>query len=248
MRLAPRRLCAAVLAAVAAAAPGSARAAFVPDSTVNIVSGTPVYGAGAFTGSVAVDNIDPTHATVRITLTNTSSANEYITALGFSLPGTLGSGTALAASPGAAWQLLGNSTFSNGSMFDTGYFGAFDVGASIGSTWHTPAGTNPASGIAVGQTGTFDFTLVGAGANVTASALLTYLSTNNSPGIGVRFRNPGDVASALTGGVNGGKVLAVLGASPPPPNGVPAPPALLLGLVGFGGMALTRRLRPKRTA
>jgi hypothetical protein len=239
----PRRLAAAILAGLAAlASPGSARAAFVADSTVNIKSTTPAYGAGTFTGTVAVDNVDATHSTVRISLTNTTSS-EYITALGFSLPSGLSSAS-LSASPSSSWQLLGASSgFVNNSAFDTGYFGAFDIGASIGSTWHTPSGTNPTSGIAAGQTGTFEFTMVGTGAAVTAQSLLTYLSTNSSAGIGVRFRNAGDMASALTGGVNGGKVLAVKDYTPPPGGQVPAPPAVLLALAGVGTCLLGRGFR-----
>ena len=237
----PRRLAAAILAGLAAlAAPGSARAAFVPTTTTaNIVSGTPAYGAGSFTGSVTVNQTTASTSTVTISLTNTTNLTnpasypkEYITSIGFSLPGTLTSGSLSSTTGlGSSWQLLGSAPFQNdGNVFNTGYFGAFDIGAGIGSVWHTPTGTNPASGLAPGATGSWTFTLAGAGANMTADILLATMSTNNSPGIGVRFRYAGDVS---INNAAGGKVLAVL-APTPPPHGVPAPPAVLLALAGVG--------------
>jgi hypothetical protein len=251
----PRRLAAALLVGVVAlAAPGTARAAFVADSTVNIVSGTPAYGAGSFTGSIAVDNTGPSTSVVRITLTNTTPTNpaggtpkEYITSIGFSLPSTLTSAS-LSASPGAPWQLLGSAPFSNNStVFNTGYFGAFDIGAGIGSTWHTPSGTNPTTGLAPGATGMWEFTLAGPGAAVTAQSLLTQVSTNGSPGIGVRFRYAGDVT---INGAAGGKVLAVCAPTPPdnPPGAVPAPAGLVLALAGVGTCLLGRGFRRRLTA
>ncbi|MBN9520923.1 hypothetical protein J0H58_20775 [bacterium] len=229
LALAPRRAHAAAIIAgvVALAAPGAARAAFVADSTVSIKSIAPSYGTGSYTGTIAVDNTGANSSTVRITLNNTTS-NSYITSVGFSLPGSLASASLSTPGLNSAWRILGDSNYTNGSMFDTGYFGAFDIGAAVGSTWHT-SGT-ASNGIAAGQSGTFEFTLSGPGANVTAAALMGYLSTNGSAGIGVRFRTAGD--STI-----GGKVLAQIVTSPPPPPpppGVPAPPAVLLALAGVG--------------
>lgn len=223
-----RALVAAVLAGgFALAAPGSARAAFVADSTVKIQSIAPSYGTGSYTGTVAVDNTGTNSSTVRITLNNTTS-NSYITSLGFSLPASLTSASLSTPGLNSAWRILGDSNYTNGSMFDTGSFGQFDIGAAVGSTWHT-SGT-ATNGIAAGQSGTFEFTLSGPGANVTAAALMGYLSTNGSAGIGVRFRTAGDKTI-------GGKVLAEIVQSPPPPpptGAVPAPPAVLLALAGVG--------------
>ncbi|MFO0797918.1 MAG: hypothetical protein U0804_10590 [Gemmataceae bacterium] len=244
----PRRLVAALLVGLAAlAGPGSARAAFVAaDSKVDIKSLAPTWGTGgSYTGSIEVDNNGPTSASVRITLTNTSGL--YLTSLGFSLPGTLTSG-ALASKPSANWQLLADADYSNGSMFDTGAFGQFDVGAAVGSTWHTSGAS--ANGIAPGATATFVFDLVGAGANVTASALMGYTSTNGSAGLGVRFRSLGSYSSS-----DGSKVLGTITKTypppPPPPGGaVPAPPAVLLALAGVGcllGRGAFRR-KPAATA
>jgi hypothetical protein len=229
----PRRLAAALLVGLAAlASPGSARAAFVTaDSTVNITSIAPSFGSGgSYTGTIQVDNNSPTSSSVRISLTNTS-ASQYLTSFGFSLPSTL-TGATLSTKPTSNWQLLGDADFSNGSMFDTGSFGMFDIGAAIGSTWHTSGAS--VNGLASGQTGVFVFDLVGPGANVTASALMTYLSTNSSAGIGARFRTAG---STSTG--DGSKVLATVVSTPPPPpppppGAVPAPPAVILALAGVG--------------
>ncbi len=239
--LAPRRMIVAAIVAGAAAlaAPGSARAAFVADTTVNIKSIAPSYGTGSYTGTIAVDNTGTNSSTVRVTLNNTTS-NSYITSLGFSLPNSLTSASLSTPGLNSAWRILGDSDYTNGSMFDTGYFGAFDVGAGIGSTWHT-SGT-ATNGIAAGQSGTFEFTLSGPGANVTAEALMSYLSSNGSAGIGVRFRTAKDKTI-------GGKVLAEIVQSPPPPPppppGVPAPPAVLLALAGAGCLLGRGALRRK---
>lgn len=239
-----RALVAAVLAGgFALAAPGSARAAFTADTTVKIQSIAPSYGTGSYTGTIAVDNTGTNSSTVRISLTNTTS-NAYITSLGFSLPGSLTSASLSTPGLNSAWRILGDSDYTNGSMFDTGAFGQFDIGAAVGSTWHT-SGT-ATNGIAAGQSGTFEFTLSGPGANVTAAALMGYLSTNGSAGIGVRFRTAGDKTI-------GGKVLAEIVQSPPPPpppGAVPAPPAVLLALAGVGcllGRGAFRR-KPAPTA
>lgn len=241
--LAPRRahVAAVIAGVVALAAPGSARAAFVADSTVDIKSIAPSYGTGSYTGTIAVDKTGTNSSTVRITLNNTTS-NSYITSIGFSLPGALTSASLSTPGLNSAWRILGDSDYTNGSMFDTGVFGAFDIGAGIGSTWHTPAGSNPTNGIAAGQSGTFEFTLSGPGANVTADALMSYLSTGGAAGIGVRFRTANDKTI-------GGKVLAQVVQSPPPPPppppGVPAPPAVLLALAGAGCLLGRGALRRK---
>ncbi|QDU23168.1 hypothetical protein [Urbifossiella limnaea] len=244
----PRRLVAALLVGAAAlAGPGSARAAFVAyDSKVDIKSIAPSFGSGgSYTGSIEVDNNGPTSASVRITLTNTSGS-QYLTAFGISLPGTLTSGS-LASKPTSNWQLLADADYSNGSMFDTGSFGQFDIGAAVGSSWHTSGAS--VNGIAMGATGVFVFDLVGPGANITADALMTYLSTNGSAGIGARFRTAGSYSSS-----NGSKVLATVTKSYPPPTtppgAVPAPPAVLLALAGVGcllGRGAFRR-KPAATA
>lgn len=227
----PRRLAAALLVGAAAlASPGQARAAFVKaDSSVNITSIAPSFGSGgSYTGTIQVDNNGPTSSSVRISLTNTSGS-QYLTAFGFSLPNTLTSAS-LATKPTTNWRLLGDADYSNGSMFDTGSFGQFDIGAAIGTSWHTSGAS--VNGLAPGQTGTFVFDLVGSGANVTAEALMSILSTNGSAGIGARFRTAG---STSTG--DGSKVLAKIVTTPPPPpppGAVPAPPAVILALAGVG--------------
>jgi hypothetical protein len=232
----PRRLAAALLVGLAAlAGPGHARAAFVAyDSKVDIKSLAPTFGSGgSFTGSIEVDNNTPTSASVRVTLTNTSPS-QYLDSFGLSLPGTLSSST-LSTKPTGNWQQLADADYSNGSMFDTGVWGQFDIGAAIGPTWHTSGAS--VNGLAPGATGTFVFDLVGPGANVTADALMTYLSTGGSAGtaagIGVRFRPAGSTLSS-----DGSKVMAYVTKSYPPPttppSAVPAPPAVLLALAGVG--------------
>jgi hypothetical protein len=244
--LAHRGLAAAVLVGAALAAPGTARAAFVADSIVNITSTSPTQGPGYFTGSVAVDNLTTTSASIQIKLTNTSPVANggYLTSFAFNLPGAVKGATLTATyAPNTAqsFNLIGGVTtatpkgdFSND--ISTGPLGNFDVGAAVGPDWHS-SGT-AANGLTPGETGTFTFTITGTGFNanlLTAQALMTYMSqsVNGSAvgAIGVRFRDFKDGS--------GDKVFAGVLDTPTPNNPVPAPPAAVM--LGLGGLCLLGR-------
>lgn len=254
----PRRLAAALLVGVAAlASPGQARAAFVADSSATLVATSSTSNLGTFTGTIAVDNISPTSASVRVTLTNTTSASlgGYITGFAFNLPGSIASAT-LTPNPTGSFYLAGGGTFNNtiGSYDDVPGqpYGYFDIGAGLGTDGSLNGGS-PTSGLASGQSGTFIFSLTSTASgynlnNLSAQVLLSMLSANPQGGGAqaflVRFR----------GFTNGGSDKVVIGPTPtppppPPPGAVPAPPAVVLGLLGIGGLFLGRvRRRTAKTA
>ncbi|MBY0513219.1 MAG: hypothetical protein K2P78_04820, partial [Gemmataceae bacterium] len=107
--------------------PGSAQAAFVADSTLNITGNTATSGPGYFTGTVSVDNVSNSQAVIQVTLTNTSPAANggYITAFAFNDPnsnqkGNISSVTSFTQSyapvgtpPASNMTLIGGSSFSN---------------------------------------------------------------------------------------------------------------------------------------
>jgi hypothetical protein len=255
----PRRLVAALLVgAVALAAPGSARAAFVADSTVYIQNtGTSTSGIGTFTGTVSVDNVSKTSATVQVTLTNTNSlaTGGYITGFAFNLPFGVTSANMTSAVPSTFTQVGGGAqdTLGNYDSVSGSPYGYFDVGAALGGD--LLGGGSPTGGIGVGQTGTFTFSLTSAAGGynlntLTASNLISLLSANPQGGgaqeLMVRFR----------GFLNGGSDKVIGGVicspppppPPPPPPGVPAPPAVVLALAGFATCLLGRGFRRRLTA
>jgi hypothetical protein len=252
-----RKLAAAILAGLAAlAAPGSARAAFVADSTVNIAGTPQTSGPGYFTGSIAVDNLSKTSADVRITLTNTSPVANggYITGFAFNLPtpGVTSAGLTSAA-PASFTQIGGGApdTIGNYDAVAGSPYGYFDVGAAVGGD--LLGGGSPVSGVAVNQTGTFTFRLSSNGSynlnNLTASVLMSLLSANPQGGGAqpflVRFRG---FANGDSDKVIGGTTTTPPPPPPPPPGAVPAPPGVLLGLIGLGGCFLGRGFRRRTTA
>jgi hypothetical protein len=252
-----RKLAAAILAGLAAlASPGAARAAFIADSSVNIQGTASTSGPGFFTGNIAVDNVSKTQAVVQVVLTNTSplANGGYITGFAFNLPGQIASATLTTAVP-SSFTLIGGGSFNNtiGNYDDVpgSPYGYFDIGAAVGGD--LLGGGSPNPGLAVNQTGTFQFTLTSTGNgynlnNLTANLLMSLLSANPQGGGAqpflVRFR-----------GFNNGGSDKVIGEicdnnppPPPPPGAVPAPPAVLLGLIGFGTCLLGRGFRRRVAA
>jgi len=257
----PRRLAAAVLVGLAAlASPGSARAAFVSaDSSAALVADSSTSSLGKFSGTIAVDNNSPTSASVRVTLTNTTAAKlgGYITGFAFNLPTPIASAT-LSPNPTGNFNLAGGGTFSNsiGDYDDVPGqpFGFFDIGAGLGTNGSLNQGS-PTGGIGTGQSQTFTFAITSNPGqfdlnNLSAQLILSLASANPQGGgaqaLLVRFR----------GFKNGGSDKVVINPDgspppppPPPPGVVPAPPALVLGLLGVGGLFLGRvRRRVAATA
>ncbi len=251
---AARRLIrAAAVAAGLAAAPLAAPA----DTIAYVADVESLEGLGEFTGSVAVDNVSDTQATIVVTLTNTSNPlnGGYVTGFAFNLPdGKTPQGAADPAAPDVTavdpaqfaadydpWRLE-NEFFLLGGGVDGPPFGKFDLGASIDPDKFSGSG-QPHPGLAVGQTGTFTFGVTGINLNaMTASGLLTYLSEPKQdkkaddpfakavPFL-VRFRGFDDDGSDK-----------VVGGEERPTLPTPAPSGAVLALVGVG-VGLVRRRR-----
>ncbi|MDB5310730.1 MAG: hypothetical protein JWO38_4932 [Gemmataceae bacterium] len=234
---------------------GSACADFVATSTVNIAGTQAASGPGYFTGKIEVDNISTTQAAIRITLSNTSpiSNGGYITGFAFNLPGTITTASLTSTYipvAGQSFSLLGGPNFNNSitnyDQIKGSPYGYFDIGAAVGSSL---LGTGKVqAGLAVNQTGQFTFSLNSTSYNldnISAQLLMDTLSSNPQGGGSapflVRFRGFLDGSSDK---VVGGVVCP----SPPPVNGVPAPPGMLLGLLGFGGCLLGRGFRRRSAA
>ena len=212
---------------------------------------------GMFTGSVQVTNQMPGSAIITVTLTNTStpaSNGGFITGLAFNDPnnniGNTAASVSLSAvyqpSTGQVFQLIGGPTatdpnYNFNNDISTSPYGRFDIGAAVGGNWL--GGGMPSDGLAVGETGTFIFSVTGSGlSNLSAADLLAAMSSNGTAGFAVRFRgfNDGSSDKDIAG-------IICDPPPPPPPSGVPAPPGLVLAGVGFGCLLLGR-LRTRRPA
>jgi hypothetical protein len=203
---------------------------------------------GVFTGTIEVKNVSTTAAVVTIKLTNTSPSNTlFLTGLAFNDPnsstkGNISTVSSFSASyspaTGQNFQLIGGPSFADG--ISTGPFGNLDIGASVGSTWHTSGIVT--DGLQKGETGTFVFNVTGTSMNLLSAAnIMAAKSTSGAAGIAVRFR---DAYSSVND-----KDLAAVICPPPPlpptPGVVPAPPGLVLAGMGFGCL-LVGRLRLRR--
>ncbi len=254
LRLHRRFIPAALIAVVVAAfGGGTASAVFVPDSVAYIQNAGSTEGLGAFNGSIAVDVLSPTSATIQITLTNLSpiANGGYITGFAFNDPnssskGNIGTVTSFSQSytpagapPANNMALIGDPTFNN--TISGSPFGSFDIGAAVGGD--LLGGGSPQPGVEVNQTGVFTFEVEGSSLNkLTAGNILNTLSTGGVAFM-VRFR----------GFEDGGSDKVIAGVlcdppppppPPPPPGAVPAPAGIVLGLIGLGtclGRGLRRR-------
>ncbi|VTR90998.1 Uncharacterized protein OS=Singulisphaera acidiphila (strain ATCC BAA-1392 / DSM 18658 / VKM B-2454 / MOB10) GN=Sinac_1598 PE=4 SV=1 [Gemmata massiliana] len=234
------------------ASAGSARA-----DLISFTGGGSAAHPSSYSGSIEVKNQTTTSAVIEVKLTNTSTnafnssaANGFITGFAFNNPGTAAKGnitgvTSFSASynpaTGQAFQLVNATPSSNlnlGSLF-----GKFDFAASVGSTLHT-SGT-ASNGLSVGETGTFTFVVSGTNlTNLTAANLLSELSTGGSQDTPFVVRFRGYNTPKLPYGGDGDKVpLGSITTPPCPPNGVPAPPGLVLAGMGAGCLMLGRLRR-----
>lgn len=259
MRFAPTRrgLATAVLVAAAVAAPGSARAAFVADSLVNIAGTPSTSGPGYFTGSIAVDNISATTASVQVKLTNTSPVANggFITGFAYNLPGSISGATLTSTynpATGQNFNLIGGGTYKNtvrdySDDLNSSPFGRFDIGAAVGGDL-LGTGT-PSNGLAPTESGTFTFTLTSSTYNLnqlTAQVLMNTLSAasngSSTAAFLVRFRGFCDGSSdKVVGGTTDTPPPP-----PPPPGAVPAPPAVVL--LGLGALCVLGRKVRRRAA
>lgn len=259
--LSPRRgLVPAALACLAALAVGGPARA----DTVNFVSDPSQNGLGSFTGSLAVANTTvggSVQSTLTFTLNNTTggSTGGPITGFAFNDPtpgvgGRINAVTlssvieksgATATDRTGSYQVFGGTGFYNGVPGSP--YGKFDVGVGNGSTLQNGNG-GASSAIDAGRSGVFTMTVkwdAGSNANPTAGDFLAATSTGGSQagvGLVVRFQNFYIGCSTQT------DTVPFTTWPPPPPKNVPAPPGVLLGLIGLGGCVFGRAFRRRAVA
>lgn len=156
--------------------------------TLNMV-GIGQNGYGKFSGSLTVDSISATLATITVSLTNTTAPHRggYITGFAFNNPNTSVGGdiASVVESPSgysttnSAFRAIGSSEFANSVVTNDGInaapYGQFDLGAALGGDWS--GGGNPHSGIGVGNAATFIFRVIGTNlTNLTAQSILEAMS------------------------------------------------------------------------
>lgn len=160
----------------------------------------PIFGTGSlgsFTGTFDYVATDDTLAQVTVVLNNTSPlANQgWITGFVFNIPAGVSLAVLDPADPN--FDLLGGAAFDN--SVNGAPFGQFDIGAGLGGDFE--GGGSPVSGISVGGTRTFAFTLTGTNlSGLTADDFLSTLSEGVGAGGGhqafvVRFRGFDDGGS-----------------------------------------------------
>jgi uncharacterized protein (TIGR03382 family) len=135
---------------------------------------------GAFTASVTYDYVSGTTASLTIAITNTTSASYggYITALAFNW-GASGITSHLVSSSHAAFGDLS-------APVSAEPYGTFQSGISTSDSWL--GGGNPNSGIAVGSTGTFVFTLTGGAGALGSLTAANVMMPVSEYGMVVRYR------------------------------------------------------------
>jgi hypothetical protein len=196
----------------------AAGAAIVPITSNSSLS---TEGLGAFVGTLDYNFLGGTTGQLDVTLTNTTAAatGGYITAFMFRPPDELGAfGCSLISSSYAAMTNI--PAGASGSPFPGPWIG----GAGLGGSWL--AGGAPGGGIAIGQTGSFSFTITGANAS---------MLTSDSFVSGDLVSDPYAFVVRLRGMEQGGSDKV-------PANQLPAPGALgLLGAAGLCGATRRRR-------
>ncbi len=201
---------------------------------------------GNFSGKLTYDALSATSATLTVQLTNTSNpANGgFITGFVFNNPGNALTGASLTAS-NANFVLLGGPNFQN--SINGAPFGSFDMGAALGGNYL--GGGSPLGGLAVGQNGTFNFSLTGTHLNslqvgdfVSARSDVQKGGGGGAQFLAVRFRGFANGGSDKVPGVpvSGGPVGA--------PLPTPEPTTLLLAGMGAGLACVPPLLRRRRRA
>jgi hypothetical protein len=113
-------------------------------------------GVGNFQGTLSYQDSDAGHATLTVTLTNTTSSSYggYLTAFALNNPKHDISGITLTGKGNGNFDLIGSASGTISTIFHS-----FDFGASTSTTW--TGSDNPTAGLGVGQQGTFVFALTG---------------------------------------------------------------------------------------
>lgn len=225
---------AAALAWTASALPGHAGPITIDGDSVHSTS-----HVGDFHATLQYVASDAGHATLTVVLKNTTPAyGGYLTAFVLNNPGNAISGFALTGNGNGNFHLIlaGSSPNpTNGAPF-----GAFDFGASTGSSFE--GGGSPNGGLAMNQQGTFTFALTGTHLNLlNETSFVNELSVGPGQGQGPEFfvaRFRGFDRECPAGS---DKVPADVVAQ------TPEPATLLLGALGIclgAAPSVYRRLRP----
>jgi hypothetical protein len=141
-----------------------------------IVGHNGLSNLGQYTGTVTYADTDSTHATLTVSLKNTSPAlnGGFLTAFVFNNPSDLITGVTLSGGNGH-FSLLGGPSFHNG--INGAPFGHFDIGASTGGGFE--GGPHPTDGLGVGKSATFTFALTGSHLDtLTTDSFFAALSAN----------------------------------------------------------------------
>ena len=171
----------------------------------------------SFSGSVGYDFVSGNTGTLTVSLTNTTapSIGGFLTGFVFDIAG-------VDAGASATLSSATNSNFLNTGSENASPFGTFEAGAALGANWS--GGGNPSFGLAIGNTGTFEFLVTASDAS-SLSASSFFGDTGDW--FAVRFR----------GLDNGGSDKLLV-------NVVPLPSAAIagLGMLGLGlGVRTARR-------
>jgi MYXO-CTERM domain-containing protein len=193
---------------------GCAITLFAPVAAADIIdiggdTSNSTEGLGDFSGTIEYNFDSGDMGSLIVSLTNTSNpANGgYITGFVFNINST--------DDDAMAELLSGTHPFVGVADENGAPFGTFDAGAALGGNWE--GGGSPNSGIAVGDTGIFNFKITAADAMTLAA--MNFITGPNEFNFVVRFR----------GFVNGGS------------DKVPVPAPAALALLGLAGLASRRR-------
>ncbi|MDX2270051.1 MAG: PEP-CTERM sorting domain-containing protein [Bryobacter sp.] len=212
--------------------------ASVSQAALYIESGTSIEGIASFTGSLTYTATNATTATLVVNLTNTSPLDNggYLTSFAFNNPSNYITGVTMSTTTGldnllgkASKKQLDKGKKSWQNLVDAQPFGSFDIGASVGSCWHSCGG--PTDGIYAGNSGTWTFNLTGTNLNTLTEQSFVN-TTSYSKGYGNQF-----MVVRFRGFLDGGsdKVPTVVTVVPEPSEY-----ALVLS-AGVGALLFARR-------
>ncbi|GAB4366162.1 MAG: hypothetical protein OHK0021_09690 [Bryobacter sp.] len=208
--------------------------ASVSQAALYIESSTSIEGIASFTGSLTYTATNASTATLVVNLTNTSPLDNggYLTSFAFNNPSNYITGVTMSTTTGLD-NLLGKASKKNQKSWqnrvDAQPFGSFDIGASVGSCWHSCG--SPKEGIFAGNSGTWTFNLTGTNLNTLTEQSFVN-TTTYSKGYGKQF-----MVVRFRGFLDGGsdKVPTVVTVVPEPSEY-----ALVLS-AGVGALLFARR-------
>jgi hypothetical protein len=195
------------------------------------IAGTGTFGD--FTGTLSYSS-----GIITLMLNNTTPTltGGFITGVALNNPATTHmniTGISASTAPNASFSLIGGPSFDD--SIPVSPFGADDFGSALGGDWL--GGGSPNNGIPTGGNGTFTWTPTGDIGNLSAAAIANALNDDGNLLV-VRFKglNIGGSDKVPVDTINDIRTTPV-----------PAPPALVLGLIGAAGLFGKRALARKRT-